>query len=94
MRVVGVKKIEEFIKKHSDSKGWLKAWLAEARTAEWQSPNGIKNQYSSASILNNNKVAFDVKGNKYRMEIQVSYRNKVIAIKRLGTHAEYNRWIT
>ena len=94
MRVIGVDKIDEFIGKHADSKGWLEAWLAEARSGEWQSPNEIKARHRSASILNDNRVIFKVKGNTYRMEVQVSYKNKVIAIKRVGTHAEYDRWDT
>ena len=94
MRVIGTDKIDEFIQNHADSKGWLQAWLAEARSGEWQSPNEIKARYKSASILNDNGVIFKVKGNAYRMEVQVSYKNKVIVIKRLGTHAEYDRWDT
>lgn len=92
MRVIGTDKIDEFIRKHADSKGWLKAWLAEVRSGEWQSPNDIKARYNSATILDGNRVIFNVRGNNYRMEVQASYRNKVIVIKRLGTHAEYDRW--
>lgn len=94
MTVIGTDKIDEFIRKHADSRDWLKAWLAETRNGEWQSPNDIKARYNSASILDNNRVIFNVRGNTYRMEVQVSYKNNVIAIKRLGTHAEYERWDT
>lgn len=94
MMVIGTDQIAKFIKKHPDSRGWLQAWLAEARTGEWQSPKDIKARYSYASILDDRRVIFNVKGNTYRMEVQVSYKNKVILIKRLGTHTEYNRWDT
>ena len=94
MRVIRTDKMGEFIRKHADSKDWLKVWLAEARSGEWQSPNDIKSRYNSASILDDNRVIFDVRGNNYRMEVQVSYKNKIIVIKRLGTHAEYDRWDT
>ena len=92
MKVIGTKKIDEFIRKHADSAGWLQAWLAEANSFDWQSPNDVKLRYSSASILDDNRVIFNVSGNKYRMEVQIAYKNKAIAIKRLGTHAEYDRW--
>lgn len=91
MKVIGTDKIDEFIRKHADSKGWLETWLAESRSGEWQSPNDIKARYNSASILHDNRVIFNVRGNNYRMEVQVSYKNKVIVIKWLGTHAEYDR---
>jgi len=70
----------------------LRAWLAEARNGKWQSPSDIKARYKSASILDENRVIFNVNGNNFRMEIQVSYKNKALIIKRIGTHAEYDRW--
>lgn len=94
MRVIGIDRIHEFMGKHTDSQEWLKAWLAEARSAEWRGPKDIKARYRKASILKDSKVIFDVKGNKYRMEIQVSYKNKVVVVKRIGTHGEYDRWDT
>ena len=92
MRVIGIKKMDDFIQMHADAKTWLRSWLAEARNSEWRYPNDIKSRYKSASILDKNRVIFNIKGNNYRMEIQVSYENKVVIIKRLGTHAEYDRW--
>jgi mRNA interferase HigB len=92
--VIGTDTIDEFMLKHTDSQEWLKAWLSEARSADWRGPSDIKARYKSASVLDNNKVIFNVKGNKYRMEIQVSYKNKVVVIKRIGTHGEYDRWDT
>ena len=92
MRVVGVEKIYKFINKHTDAANWLKAWLAEARSANWQSPQEIKDRYSSASFVENNIIIFNVKGNKYRLEAQVAYHTKVVAIKRIGTHSEYDKW--
>jgi mRNA interferase HigB len=92
LRVIGTDKVDDFIRKHPDSDGWLKSWLAEARSGKWQSPNEIKKRYKSASVLDDKRVIFNVKGNNYRMEIQVSYKNQIVVIKRIGTHAEYNRW--
>ena len=94
MRIIGRELIDNFIKKHPDSRAWLQAWLAEARTGEWQSPQDIKARYSSASIVDEKKIIFNVKGNTYRMEVRITYKNKIILIKRLGTHAEYDRWET
>ncbi|WP_394707997.1 type II toxin-antitoxin system HigB family toxin [uncultured Desulfosarcina sp.] len=92
MRIVGIQKIYKFIQKHTDSKDWLEAWIAESRNDDWNSPNDVKARYSTVSILDGNRLIFNVKGNNYRMEVQVSYNSKVVVIKRLGTHAEYERW--
>ena len=92
MKIVGIDKIDNFIRKHADAEPWLSAWLAETRSMEWQSPSDIKMRYKSASVFDDNRVIFNVKGNNYRMEIKVSYKNKIVMIKRIGTHAEYDRW--
>lgn len=92
LKVTGTNKIHDFMLRHTDSKDWLKAWLAEAKVAVWQGPNDIKERYSSASFLEDNTVIFNVKGNKYRMEIRVSFNTQVVYIRRVGTHAEYDRW--
>lgn len=94
MRVAGTEKIYEFIRKHTDAAGWLTTWLAEVRNAHWNGPIDVKSRYRSASILDENRVIFNVCGNKYRMEVQVAWKNKALSIKRLGTHAEYDRWDT
>jgi mRNA interferase HigB len=80
------------MQRHADSRIWLRAWVAEVRNTEWQGPADIEERYSSASFLEDRRVVFNVGGNKYRMEIQVSYKKKAVFIKRIGTHAEYDRW--
>jgi mRNA-degrading endonuclease HigB of HigAB toxin-antitoxin module len=47
---------------------------------------------ANASILSDNRVIFNLKGKKYRMEVKISYQNQIVLIKRAGTHAEYSRW--
>ncbi|MCH9046388.1 MAG: type II toxin-antitoxin system HigB family toxin [SAR324 cluster bacterium] len=92
MKVIGLGKVYKFMAIHTDAKKWLTAWVAEAKSANWTKPLDIKHRYSSASILADNCVIFNVKGHSYRMEIQVAYKTGHVFIKRLGTHAEYERW--
>lgn len=49
-------------------------------------------RFPHASILSENRVIFNIKGNRYRLEVKVSYVAQVIFIKRIGTHAEYSKW--
>ena len=92
MRIVGREAFHEFILQHADAKTAANLWLAEAEEAEWKIPMDIKERYPHASILSGNRVIFNLKGNKYRMEVKISYQNQIVLIKRLGTHAEYSRW--
>lgn len=92
MKVVGKQYIDEFCDAHSDARAQMSAWLYEAEESTWQTPIDIKNRYASASFLSDNRVIFNVKGNRYRIDTKVSYKNQVVIIIRVGTHAEYSKW--
>lgn len=92
MKVVGRNVLGEFGRSHADFLSQAKYWLREAESAEWRSPKDIKHRYTHASILSDNRVIFNLKGNKYRLLAKINYIVGVILIKRVGTHAEYSKW--
>jgi mRNA interferase HigB len=59
--------------------------------AEWSRPTDIKEMFRSADILANERIVFNVGGNKYRLVAAIHYRGKRIYIRFIGTHAEYDR---
>ena len=93
MRVVGRGKLEKFITAHSDAASAVDAWLREAQNATWHTPADIKARYASASFLANNRVIFNLRGNSYRLDTQIAYLTQIVVMKRIGTHAQYDRWI-
>ncbi len=68
----------------------LKSWYREVKLAQWSNASELKQKYRSASILNNGRVVFNICGNKFRLIVGVNYVTKVVFIKWLGTHAEYD----
>lgn len=74
-----------------DAEQPLKAWFAEANAAAWKSPADIKSRYGSASFVADNRVVFNIGGNKHRLAVHVNYRFGIVLIKFIGTHAEYDR---
>lgn len=92
MRVIGRITLEEFVAIHRDVAGAVDAWLQEATAATWRTPADIKARYQSASLLPNNRVVFNLKGNRYRLDVQVAYQTQIVIVKRIGTHAEYDEW--
>lgn len=91
MRVIGRDKLTKFSKKHNQAKPALDAWFAEAESANWQTPQDIKGRFNSADFLADNRVIFNIKGNHYRLVVKVRYRNGIVAIEWVGTHAEYDK---
>lgn len=76
---------------YADAKGPLEAWHAETFKARWQTPQHLKSQFRSASILKNGRVVFNIGGNKYRLIVAIDYIRQTIFIKFIGTHKEYDK---
>ena len=91
MRVISVGILKDFWGKHPAAEEPLRIWFAEAKAARWASPSDIKAQYRSASILKNNRVVFNIAGNKFRLVAAIHYLSFALLIKFVGTHAEYDQ---
>nr|WP_219921562.1 type II toxin-antitoxin system HigB family toxin [Rufibacter sp. XAAS-G3-1] len=83
--------MRDFWEKHADSEKQLQAWYNEAEQATWKSPNDIKKDYPSASILEDNIMVFNIRGNNYRLIVRINYKYGVVWIRFIGTHAEYDK---
>ncbi|MBI2831492.1 MAG: type II toxin-antitoxin system HigB family toxin [Chloroflexi bacterium] len=90
MHVISRKKLREFWENHPDARASLESWFADVKHTEWQKPEDIKAIYRNVSILGNNRVVFNIKGNKYRLVVAVQYTFKIIYIRFVGTHQEYD----
>jgi mRNA interferase HigB len=60
------------------------------RKANWKSPNEVKKNFGSASIIANNRIVFNIKGNQYRLVTAVDYKRQIIYIRFVGTHRQYD----
>jgi mRNA interferase HigB len=91
LRVIAKKTLRDFWEKHKDCEDQLMAWYHEAENAAWRSPNQIKKDYPSASILAENRVVFNIKGNNYRLIVKLNYDYGIVWIRFVGTHAQYDK---
>jgi len=91
VRVIAKRTLRDFWEKHADSEQQLKAWYNEAEQADWKSLNEIKKDYPSASILEDNRIVFNIKGNNYRLIVRINYKYGIVWIRFIGTHAEYDK---
>jgi len=92
MRIAGLRILQSFGTRHADVQKQIGAWCAEVQEAQWQSPTDVKKRHASASFLSGNRIVFNLKGNKYRLDVKVSYANQLVLVKRIGTHADYSKW--
>ena len=80
-----------FWKKHADCKEVLELWYDDVSELEWMKPNDVKKAYVSASIIKNDRVVFNMKGNKYRLIVEMNYTKGWAFVKFIGTHTEYDK---
>lgn len=69
----------------------MRAWFTTARGAEWSGPADVKARYPSASLLANNRVVFNIGGNKYRLVVAIRYDARIVFIRFIGTHQQYGK---
>ena len=93
MHVIKRKTLVDFYERpgKEDAKGPLEAWHYEVRHARWESPADVKTKYATASILQGNRVVFNIGGNKYRLVVKINYTTKIVFVRFLGTHEEYDK---
>jgi mRNA interferase HigB len=91
MRVIALGALRSFWEKYPDAEQPLKSWYAETRKADWKSFHDIKTLYPSASIVGNDRVVFNIKGNSYRLIVLVRFRGRKLFIRFVGTHTQYDK---
>jgi mRNA interferase HigB len=91
LRIISRKILREFWESHADSEQQLKSWYRETGDAEWKTPKEVKVEYPSASFLADNRIVFNIKGNKYRLIARMNYDYQMIWIRFIGTHAAYDK---
>ena len=91
MHVLSLKTLRRFWERHPDAEQTLNDWHNHAEKVTWASPQQVKRDYPSASIIGGDRVVFNVKGNNYRLVVHIRYRANQVYVRFIGTHAEYDR---
>ena len=91
MRIIARSTLREYWQKHPDTEQPLKAWFDDTSRANWKTPSDIKDNYANASIIANNRVVFNIKGNNHRLIVHIRYDISIVFIRFIGTHQEYNK---
>lgn len=91
MHIIARSALKKFWEKHPDAEQPLKAWFAEVNRAFWENPHEVKEQYRNVSILTGGRIVFQIAGNKYRLIVRTNYASKVVYIRFVGTHKEYDK---
>ena len=93
MRVIALSTLKRFIdaeNARADARQPVMAWYRQVKAADWASPAEVKQEIGSASILKDGRVVFNIAGNKYRIVVWINYPYRVVYIRFIGSHRDYD----
>ena len=90
MRIIAKRTLRTFWESEPRAEQPLKAWYVIAAKADWSSPTDVKMAYGNASIVGNDRVVFNISGNRYRLIVRFDYTHRIGFVRFVGTHAEYD----
>jgi mRNA interferase HigB len=93
MRVIALSTLKAFWRDHAeylDAEAACLAWYRDAAKADWAKPSDVKLQFRNASILRDGRVVFNIAGNKYRLVVWINYPYRVVYIRFMRTHEQYD----
>jgi mRNA interferase HigB len=91
MRIIAKGTLRDFWLLNPEAEEPLLAWYREAERADWDQPSAIKDQFRNCSILKDGRVVFNIKGNQLRLVVRINYPYRVVYVRFVGTHAEYDK---
>lgn len=91
MRIIGKQALDDFVRRHADARPAIESWIAEVESSSWQSPLEVLERYGAASFVKKNCI-FNIKGNRYRLHVHISFDRQLVLVKNVGTHNEYLTW--
>lgn len=91
MNVIVKRAILYYIDKYPKAKNALLTWYSEFSKTNFTNFNELKNVYGNASIVANNRVIFNIKGNEFRLLVMVNFKQLAAYVIWFGTHKEYDK---
>jgi mRNA interferase HigB len=91
VRIIAISTLRTFWEEHREAQDPILAWYRHAVKADWSSPADVKADFRTASILKDGRVVFNLGGNKYRLVVWINYPYRVVYVRFIGTHAQYDK---
>ncbi len=91
MKVLVKKTILYYLEKYPTAEIPLMMWYNEFSKHEFDNFNELKQIFGSASIVRNNRVVFNIKGNDFRLVVSINFQQQACYVIWFGTHKEYDK---
>jgi mRNA interferase HigB len=85
------KTLLDYCRKYPEAAAALQSWYYELLKIEAKNFNELKKVYGNASLVGDDRVVFNIMGNKFRLVVRMVFEFKAVQLKWFGTHAEYDK---
>ena len=91
MQIIARRTLKQFWEHHPNAELPLRLWYARVKAAQWSNPADVKNGFGgSVDFVGDNRIIFNIGGNKFRLIVHVAYAYGRVLVKFIGTHKEYD----
>jgi mRNA interferase HigB len=90
-RIFAKSTLRSYWEKHPETEQYLKTWYDTALSSNWRNPIDVKKTFSTAIILKESRIVFNIKGNSHRLIAKFNFEKQWIFIRFIGTHSEYDK---
>ena len=93
MRIIAVSTVKAFLDRntaYADAREPVMAWVRQVRGADSAAPADLKRAIRNVSMLQDGRAVFNIAGNKYRIVVWINYPYRVVYIRFVGTHRQYD----
>jgi mRNA interferase HigB len=90
MLIVYLKKLNDFGKKHANARKGLAVWKLVVEQAKWKKKQDVLTDFPKAKMIENNRARFEITHNTFRLIAHIYYEEKIVEIRFIGTHNEYD----
>ena len=91
MHIISRLILVKFWKKHPDAETPLRVWFKRVEHGKWKNIRELKAEFPTADYVGNDRIVFDISGNKYRIVVLVFFKGQKMYLRFVGTHAEYDK---
>jgi mRNA interferase HigB len=93
VRIIALSTLKAFLSRSpafADAREPVMAWFRQVKAADWAAPADLKRAIRNVSILRDGRAVFNIAGNKYRIVVRINYPYRVVYIRFIGTHRQYD----
>jgi len=91
MKIVYLKRLNDFGKNHANARKSLAVWKLVVEQANWKTKQDVLADFPKAKMVDNNRARFEIVHNTFRLIVHIWYEEKIVEIRFIGTHTEYER---